>query len=182
MPRGGIATIEALAVNLAMAGGRPERLPVPIATIEAMCDPLYVLTRANSTAQANLPGRNIVAVAIKGVVKAAATARIRVEPRKVYLENIQEGEIFSRRFQVTNTGQLPLVIKKIYFPRDNGVKLVNQPPGLTVVPEQAVPLELTFRLQSKKPITEIFCFDTNAQNAREGQYSVMLIVQDAEPR
>ncbi len=36
LPRGGAATIETLAVNLAMAGGRPEYLPVLIAAVEAI--------------------------------------------------------------------------------------------------------------------------------------------------
>ena len=38
-PRGGIATVEACAIALAMAGGRPEYLPVLIATIDAFLDP-----------------------------------------------------------------------------------------------------------------------------------------------
>jgi len=40
LPRGGMTTVEALAVSLAMAGGRPEYLPVLIAIVEAMTDPL----------------------------------------------------------------------------------------------------------------------------------------------
>lgn len=40
LPRGGIATIEACAIALAMAGGRPEYLPVLIAIMEAFLDPL----------------------------------------------------------------------------------------------------------------------------------------------
>lgn len=39
MPRGGIATVETLAIALAMAGGRPEYLPVLIAAMEAIVDP-----------------------------------------------------------------------------------------------------------------------------------------------
>jgi len=39
LPRGGIATVESLAVALAMAGGRPEYLPVLIATLETINDP-----------------------------------------------------------------------------------------------------------------------------------------------
>lgn len=39
LPRGGIGTVETLAVNLAMAGGRPEYLPILIAAIEAILDP-----------------------------------------------------------------------------------------------------------------------------------------------
>lgn len=36
LPRGGTATIHTVAVNLAMAGGRPEYMPVLIAALEAM--------------------------------------------------------------------------------------------------------------------------------------------------
>jgi len=39
MPKGGIATVETLAVSLAMAGGRPEYLPVLIAAVEAILEP-----------------------------------------------------------------------------------------------------------------------------------------------
>jgi hypothetical protein len=38
-PRGGIVTIEACAVALAMAGGRPEYLPVLLAAVDAFLDP-----------------------------------------------------------------------------------------------------------------------------------------------
>jgi hypothetical protein len=38
LPRGGISTVETLAVALAMAGGRPEYLPVLIAAVEAIID------------------------------------------------------------------------------------------------------------------------------------------------
>ena len=38
-PRGGVATLESCAVALAMAGGRPEYLPVLVAAVEAFLDP-----------------------------------------------------------------------------------------------------------------------------------------------
>jgi len=128
----------------------------------------------------NLPGRNIVTAAIRGVVKATATAKIKVEPRKVYLESVRAGEIFNRRFQINNTGQLPLVIKKIYCPRKDALVLIDQSSGMTVAPDHTVTLDLRFQIQGNRPITEVVFFDTNASNARDGQYAVMLIVQEAE--
>lgn len=38
-PRGGVATVETCAIALAMAGGRPEYLPVLIAAVDAFLDP-----------------------------------------------------------------------------------------------------------------------------------------------
>jgi hypothetical protein len=49
LPRGGVATVEVIAVNLAMAGGRPEYMPVLIAAVEAMTSPKFEHHRMNST-------------------------------------------------------------------------------------------------------------------------------------
>ncbi|MBI2957639.1 MAG: hypothetical protein HYY32_02230 [Chloroflexi bacterium] len=55
LPQGRIATIEALAVNLAMAGGRPEYLPVLIAAIEAIVDPAVTHQVFNATTCSTYP-------------------------------------------------------------------------------------------------------------------------------
>lgn len=49
LPRGGIATVESLAVALAMAGGRPEYLPVLIAAVEGFTDPQCMHQSWNAT-------------------------------------------------------------------------------------------------------------------------------------
>ncbi len=49
LPRGGIATVELLAVALAMAGGRPEYLPVLTGIVDAITDPACGLQGVNST-------------------------------------------------------------------------------------------------------------------------------------
>lgn len=55
LPRGGITTIELIAVNLAMAGGRPEHLPILIAAVEAIVDPRFHHERMNSTTCSGYP-------------------------------------------------------------------------------------------------------------------------------
>ncbi len=42
LPRGGFATAQSLAIALAMAGGRPEHMPVLIAAMQALLDPAMV--------------------------------------------------------------------------------------------------------------------------------------------
>jgi len=49
LPRGGIVNVETIAVNLAMAGGRPEYLSVLIAAVEAISDPHFQHHRMNGT-------------------------------------------------------------------------------------------------------------------------------------
>ena len=48
-PRKGRATVEVIAVNAIMAGCRPEYMPVLIAVIEAMCDPVFRIEDCGST-------------------------------------------------------------------------------------------------------------------------------------
>lgn len=55
LPRGGIATVEALAVQLAMAGGRPEYLPVLIAAVDALTVPEAMHSDWNATTVSNWP-------------------------------------------------------------------------------------------------------------------------------
>jgi hypothetical protein len=56
LPRGGIATVETLAVALAMAGGRPEYLPVFIASVEAFTEPEFRHDWLNTTTGSVYPG------------------------------------------------------------------------------------------------------------------------------
>ena len=49
LPGGRLATVETLAVNLAMTGGRPEYMPILIAAIEAIVDPQVMHQHFNST-------------------------------------------------------------------------------------------------------------------------------------
>ncbi len=55
LPRGGIATIEQIAVALAMAGGRPEYLPVLIAAVEALVAPFSQHAHMATTTGSNYP-------------------------------------------------------------------------------------------------------------------------------
>ncbi|MBI4334679.1 MAG: hypothetical protein HY673_25780 [Chloroflexi bacterium] len=55
LPRGGIATVRMIAVSLAMAGGRPEYLPVLIAAVQAFVDPILHQQSLQSTTSSVYP-------------------------------------------------------------------------------------------------------------------------------
>ena len=55
MPRGGVATVETIAVSLAMAGGRPEYLPVLIAATEGLLDPELGHDKVQATSGSTFP-------------------------------------------------------------------------------------------------------------------------------
>lgn len=55
LPRGGIATVRSIAVAAAMAGGRPEYMPVIIAAIRAIVEPLFYHQGFNSTTNSAFP-------------------------------------------------------------------------------------------------------------------------------
>ncbi len=53
LPRGGVATVHSLAVNLAMTGGRPEYLPVLIAIVKAIATPEFQLQNISPSSNSN---------------------------------------------------------------------------------------------------------------------------------
>ena len=55
MPKGGIATVETIAVSLAMAGGRPEYLSVLIAAVDAFLDPTLEHDKLQATSGSTFP-------------------------------------------------------------------------------------------------------------------------------
>ena len=55
MPQGGIAAVETVAIALAMAGGRPEYLPVLIAAVEAILDPGMEHDKFQATSGSTFP-------------------------------------------------------------------------------------------------------------------------------
>ncbi|MBI2908978.1 MAG: hypothetical protein HYX92_15150 [Chloroflexi bacterium] len=55
LPRGGVCNAETLAVALAMAGGRPEYMPVLIAAMEAITDPLMLHQNFQPTTNSGYP-------------------------------------------------------------------------------------------------------------------------------
>jgi hypothetical protein len=54
-PRGGVTTVETCAIALAMAGGRPEYLPVLVAAVEACLDPENVFDQLQATSGGPFP-------------------------------------------------------------------------------------------------------------------------------
>ena len=54
-PRGGLTTVETCAVALAMAGGRPEYLPVLVAAVDACFDPSTVFDQLQATSGGPFP-------------------------------------------------------------------------------------------------------------------------------
>ena len=53
LPKGGVATVHSVAVNLAMAGGRPEYMPVLIAITKAISEPRFQLQNISPSSNSN---------------------------------------------------------------------------------------------------------------------------------
>jgi hypothetical protein len=69
IPRGGIATVQNIAVNLAMAGGRPEYMPILISLVQAITDPKFQLQSVSPSTNSNF---------IVGVVNGPISKKLRL--------------------------------------------------------------------------------------------------------
>jgi hypothetical protein len=63
LPKGGLGTVQTLAVNLAMTGGRPEYMPVLIAAVKVIGDPKFQLQSISPSTNSNY-----IAVVVNGPV------------------------------------------------------------------------------------------------------------------
>ena len=72
-PRGGVATVEICAIALAMAGGRPEYLPVLVAAVDAFLDPDSGSEQLQAASGSAFP-----VVIVNGPIGAADPAQLRL--------------------------------------------------------------------------------------------------------
>jgi hypothetical protein len=130
----------------------------------------------NVTFATNIPGSETVEVfSIKGTVREAPGAKIRVEPRKIVLQGIEVSEGKKQIVSVTNEGSMPLAIALIRSKDGSRVYFDGKKQGNIVVePNQTTSLEL--KLAAKKEQSQDYILiESNAKNA--GKTGYFLVVQ-----
>ena len=117
---------------------------------------------------------------LKGEVLPAPAARIKVEPRKVTIGSLQKGSQKTIGFRVSNEGDRPLEITKIYSATGRSVVIRKREEKKRIPPKEFTELEITFQPATVGPFVEVFLIDSNARNALSGQYAVM-VIGETEP-
>jgi hypothetical protein len=124
----------------------------------------------------NLPGLETVEVFhIKGMVREAPAAKIRVEPRKISLQGIEASEGKKQIVAGTNEGSLPLTIVRIQS-RDGSIVYFDgkKQGNIVIESNQTKSIELQFA-GKKNQSQEYILIESNAKNA--GKTGYFLTVQ-----
>ena len=114
-------------------------------------------------------------ITLKGEVLPAPAARIKVEPRKINIGFLQKGLQETIGFRVSNEGNQSLDITKIYSATGKSLVIQKKEPKKRIPPKEFIDLEITFQTTAIGPFVEVFLVDSNAHNALNGQYAVMVI-------
>jgi len=128
----------------------------------------------------NIPGQETIEIfRIKGEVLEAPSAKISVTPRRIVLEGAERTAGKKQTFAVANEGVLPLVIRGIRSKDGHSIYFDGAKEGNIIVePAQTKTIELQLEADNgKKPEREYILIDSNAKNAGEAGY--FLIVQYA---
>jgi len=114
-------------------------------------------------------------ITLKGEVLPAPTARIRVEPRKINVGSLRKGSRNKIDFKVSNEGNQSLEITKFYSA--TGKSLVVQEGEIYkhIPPKESAKLEIILQINTIGPFVEVLLIDSNARNALNGQYAVMVL-------
>ena len=128
---------------------------------------IYLIT--NSLVQPNLE------ITLKGDVLPAPAAQIRVEPRKINIGSLQKGSQKEINFKVTNEGNQSLEITRIYSATGKSLIIPKEEAKTRIRPNESIKLGITFQPTTIGPFVEVLLIDSNARNALNGQYAVMVI-------
>jgi uncharacterized membrane protein len=128
---------------------------------------IYLLT--NSLVQPKLD------ITLKGEVLPAPAALIRVEPRKINVGFLQKGSQKDIEFKVSNEGNQPLEITEIHSATGKGLVVRKGEAKKGIPPKESTEIEITFQSNKIGPFVEVLLIDSNARNALNGQYAVMVI-------
>jgi hypothetical protein len=133
--------------------------------------------RKTITLSTDIPGQEeIEAFVMTGTVKEAPSAKIQVDPRRVVLENVEPGMVRTQLFSVKNTGNIPLVVTRIYAQKSNAIYFDGIKEGNMVIdPDQIKKIELQLKAGSnEKDLEEMIVIVCNARNASKGNYMIMI--------
>jgi uncharacterized membrane protein len=114
-------------------------------------------------------------ITLKGEVLPAPAARIRVEPRKINIGFVQKSSQKNIDFKVSNEGNQSLEITKIYSATGKSLVVRKGEARKRIPPKESTELEIAFQTTANGPFVEVFLIDSNARNALNGQYAVMVI-------
>ena len=128
---------------------------------------IYLIT--NSIVQPKLE------ITLKGEVLPAPAARIKVEPRKINIGFLRKGSQNKIDLRVSNEGNQSLEITKVYSATGKSLVIRKSEAKKCIPPKESTELEITFQTTAIGPFVEVFLIDSNARNALNGQYAVMVI-------
>ena len=128
----------------------------------------------------DIPEQQQISIAVKGKVNEAPVAKIKVEPRKLQLDTVDWDSVSPLCYRITNEGSEPLVISKIHRVEDGAVYFDGKKDGnLVIKPKEIKVLDLGFKPTGKGRFTQVIFFETNARNARNGRYAIMIMGEAA---
>jgi hypothetical protein len=128
---------------------------------------IYLLT--NSLVQPKLD------ITLKGVVLPAPAALIRVEPRKINIGFLQKGSQKKIDLKISNEGNQSLEVTNVYSAAGRDLIIRNGDPLKRIPPKESIGLEISFQTIASGSFVEVLLIDSNARNALNGQYAVMVI-------
>ena len=117
-----------------------------------------------------------ITVTIEGTVKEAPAAKIQVTPRRVDFGTIKRGSVKRQQFTVTNTGTLPLFIKRVYV-KGSGTPFFegSREGDMVIEPGRTKRIELAIRTDKDGGrFQELILIESNAKNATKGGYVIVV--------
>jgi len=125
----------------------------------------------------DIPGEETVEIfTIRGHVLEAPSAKIAVDPRRVTIEGAERDTGRKQSFAITNEGQLPLEITRIYSKDGSKVYFDGAECGnLVVGPGRTESVEIELEPEGgTEQVQKLVLFECNARNAGQTGYFIIV--------
>ncbi|WP_246163554.1 DUF1573 domain-containing protein [Oryzomonas sagensis] len=133
------------------------------------------------TIDIDIPAQQQVEAVMTGTVKEAPGAKLTVTPRKMDVGSIKQGVSKRLKLAVTNTGTLPLTIRKIFLKGGSTVYFDGVKQGDIKIGEgKTHNIEIEYIASKPGTLKDVILIESNARNAPKGGIAVMVTGKSEE--
>ncbi len=129
--------------------------------------------RKRITMTTNAPGQEEIQLSMTGNVREAPGAKIQVNPRKGDFGTVQAGSTARLQYTVTNTGTLPLFLKRVFSQESKHIYSDWTAVEMVIDPGQSAVITIEITPQKPGVYSERLVIVSNAKNAPKSGYIIL---------
>ncbi|QEM69480.1 DUF1573 domain-containing protein [Geobacter sp. FeAm09] len=133
------------------------------------------------TIDVDIPEPQQIEAVMTGTVKEAPGAKLTVSPRKLDVGSMKQGVSKKLKLTLSNTGELPLAVKKIFLKGGSTMYFDGAKQGDAIVAAgKTQSMEIEYTPSKPGALKDVILIESNARNAPKGGVAIMVTGKSEE--